>query len=48
MMEHKISFFGADNHAGVDWDNDSTHDDYKMSPNGNVFIMFYFIFNSVA
>ena len=39
MMEHKISFFGADNHAGIDWDNDSTHDDYKASPNGNVFIM---------
>lgn len=38
-MEHRISFFGTGNHAGIDWDTDSTHDDYKVSPNGNVFIM---------
>ena len=39
MMEYKISFFGTGNHAGIDWDTDSTHDDYKVSPNGNIFIM---------
>ena len=38
-MEYKISFFGSDNHAGIDWDTDSTHDDYKASPNGSVYIM---------
>ena len=39
MMEPRISFFGTGNHVGIDWDTDSTHDDYKVSSNGNVFIM---------
>lgn len=36
---YKIFFLGNENYAGIEWDTDSTHDDYKASPNGNVFIM---------
>ena len=36
-MEHKI-IFTANSHVEIDWDTDSIHDDFTVSPNENIFI----------